>query len=107
MSDCRISFLKTTLQKWLNKRTFSIYWILTFTVQFIGISETIIAFPTIFNASLSCKSNYDCIPVLKQSASRAIILAKMLGYAPHARFSHFLEATPFHFLRTIVYTVTC
>jgi len=43
---------------------------------------------------LSFNTNYDIITVtvLKQSAIRAIILAKILSYAPRAGLSHFLEA---------------
>jgi len=32
--------------------------------------------------------------VLKQCANRAIIIAKILSYAPHAGFPHFLDAFP-------------
>src|SRR6218665_65138 len=46
-------------------------------------------FPLLFNASLSFNKNYDGTTVLNQSANRAIILAKILYYAPRAGFSHF------------------
>jgi len=41
----------------------------------------------------SFKSNYDGITVLKQTANRAIMLAKILCYAhaPHAEFPHCLD----------------
>jgi len=41
---------------------------------------------------LSFNTNVDGIPVLKQNANRAIILATNLSYAPCAAFPHFLEA---------------
>src|SRR6218665_863174 len=41
----------------------------------------------------------DSIAVLKQSTNRAIILAKILCYTPHAVFSHFLEVFPFSFYK--------
>jgi len=43
----------------------------------------------------SFNTNYDGIAVLKQSANRAIILAKVLSYAFPAVFPHFLEALLF------------
>ena len=49
--------------------------------------------------SLSLNTNYDGI---RQSAYRAIILAKILTYAPRAGFPHFLEAFLFSFLTTIL-----
>ena len=48
------------------------------------------AFPTILMLPLNFKSNDDDITVLKQSANRAINLAKILCYDPHAGFPHFL-----------------
>jgi len=39
--------------------------------------------------------------VLKQSANRAIILAKSLSYSPRARFPHFREAFHSSFLMTM------
>ena len=41
---------------------------------------------------------YDGINVLKQSANRTIILAKILSYAPRAVFPHVLEASPSSFI---------
>ena len=46
-------------------------------------------FPLFVMLPLSFNSNYDDITVLKQSANRAIILAKILSYSPRARFPHF------------------
>jgi len=46
-------------------------------------------FPLFLMLPLDFKSNYDGITVLKQSANRAIILAKILCYAPHAGFPNF------------------
>ena len=53
---------------------------------------------------LSFNTNYDGKPitVLKQSAYHAIILAKILSYAPRAGFPQFLEAFSFSFLMTIL-----
>ena len=48
--------------------------------------------------SLNFNINYDGITVLEQSEYRAIIIAKILSYAPRAGFLHFLETIPFSFL---------
>jgi len=48
---------------------------------------------------LSFNRNYDGI---KQSANSAIILAKILSYAPRAGFHNFLEAFPSSFSMTIL-----
>jgi len=55
------------------------------------VSHYFVMLPLTFNA------NYDGITVLKQSAYRAIILAKILSYAHRAGFPNFLEAFPFSF----------
>ena len=52
--------------------------------------------------SLSFNINFDDITVLKQSANRAIIRAKILFYAPRARFPHSLEAFPSSSLMTLL-----
>ena len=56
------------------------------------------AIPTILMLPLSFNTNHNGITVLKQSANHAIILAKILSYAPRAGFPHFLEALPFSLL---------
>src|SRR6218665_2743300 len=59
------------------------------TVPEDGVSHYFLMLP------LSFLTNYDgtCIPVLKQNANCAIILAKLLSYAPGAGFPHFLETS--------------
>jgi len=52
------------------------------------------AFPLFLMLPLSFKTNYDVLTVLRQSAHRAIILAKILSYALRSGFPHFLEAFP-------------
>ena len=48
---------------------------------------------------LSFNTKYDGIAVLKQSASRAIILVEILSYAPRAGFPQFLKAFPSSFFK--------
>src|SRR6218665_46088 len=59
-------------------------------------------FPVLLMLPLSLNTNYDGITVRKQSAYRAIILAKILSYASRAEFPHFLKAFPSLFLITIL-----
>ena len=60
---------------------------------------------------LSFSTDYDGITVLKQSANRAVILANILFYAPHAGFPHvpcvlilmtILAATKIVFMQTYI-----
>jgi len=56
------------------------------------------AFPTILLMLLcSFNTNYDGITVLKQSAYRAIILAKILSYAPCEGFPTSIRNVPLSF----------
>src|SRR6218665_1580609 len=51
-------------------------------------------FPLFLMLSLSFKSNYDGITVLKQSANRALILEKDLVLRSSCRVPNFLKAKP-------------
>jgi len=61
--------------------------LLSFNINYDGI--TVLMLPLSFNIK------YDFIKVLKQSANRAIILAKLLSYAPRAEFRSFKSVALF------------